>query len=187
MQIRSRIRALRFALSLWAVSMLLPGCSDEYYATTRAFLKFTPVTAVHPLYTALNNPGMFCRVTIGTTHFHFSDAEGQNATYPLTALAAYGRPECLAGFVIGTPSLPDLNMGQQPVTYDLVCPTCYQHDLIQRSLDFSAREKLSCPHCQSVYDLTTGTLHSGKSDAVRLLYRYKITYSPANDLVLVIN
>lgn len=83
MQIRSRIRALRFALSLWAVSMLLPGCSDEYYATTRAFLKFTPVTAVHPLYTALNNPGMFCRVTIGTTHFHFSDAEGQNATYPL--------------------------------------------------------------------------------------------------------
>lgn len=187
MQIRSRIRALGISLSLSIVSALFSGCSDEYYATSRAFLKFTPVTAVHPLFTALNNPGMFCRITIGTTHFHFSDAEGQSATYPLTALAAYGRPECLAGFVVGTPSLPDLNMGQQPVAYDLVCPTCYQQNLIQRSLEFSGREELSCPRCQSVYDLTNGTLRSGKSDAVRLLYRYKITYSPANDLVLVIN
>lgn len=169
------------------LSFLLSSCSDEYYATSRAFLKFTPVTAVHPLYTALNNPGMFCQVTIGTTHFHFIDAEGTTATYPLTALAAYGRPECLAGFVVGTPSTPDLNMGQLPVAYDLVCPTCYQNDLIQRAMQFADREKLRCTRCHAVYDLVTGILHSGNDQSVRKLYRYKITYSPANDLVLVIN
>lgn len=167
----------------------LSGCSSEvedYYAHERAFLRFTPVTAIHPLYTALSNPGMFCQVTISTATYDFAGADGTKASYPLTALEAYGKPECVAGFVVGTPSVYDLNMQQKPVAYDLVCPSCYEENMIQRSLSFSGSEEMSCPRCKRVYDLTNGLLKKGEG-GVKQLYRYRITYAPANDLVVVMN
>ena len=127
------------------------GCFDAVARMFRRILRhYTRFSEVHPRHSRSSplHSAQQSRHVLPRNHRHhpFSlfRCRRQNATYPLTALAAYGRPECLAGFVIGTPSLPDLNMGQQPVAYDLVCPTCYQHDLIQRSLDFRTRKlKLS--------------------------------------------
>lgn len=169
---------------------LVNSCADDVedlYAHHRAFLRFTPVTAVHPLYTALQNPGMFCQITIAPKHFLFQNAQGQKASYPMTALEAYGRPECIAGFVVGTPSIPDMNMQTLPVAYDLVCPTCYESSgSIQRSLHFVAKrgEELTCDRCHCVYDLSNGGLLK-EGEGCPKLYRYRLTY--AGDVLVVMN
>lgn len=174
------------------VLLLLPlaGCgndAEDFYAHERAFLRFTPVTAAHPLFAAVNNPGIFCQITYDATLYRFLGNDGAAATYPATALQAYGRPESVAGFVVGIPSVPDMNMQQQPVAYDLVCPTCYELNMVQRSLVFSGTEELACPRCGCVYSLATGTLREGKSDARRLLYRYHVTYNSGHDMLLIMN
>ena len=172
-----------------SVLFLLMSCAqdvEDLYAHERAFLRLQPVTAIVPLYTALNSPGMYCAITIGSKVYNFQGSDGATATYPFSAQEAYGSPECVAGFVVGIPSVPDLNMQQVPVAYDLVCPTCYERNLLQRTLAFSDHERLSCPRCHSVYDLANGgILVSG--DGVSKLYRYHITYSAANNMLLVMN
>lgn len=138
---------LRTILPACALLASVAGCSsdvEDYYAHERAFLRFTPVTAIHPLYTALNNPGMFCQITIGTRTYEFKGTDGTTGSYPLTALENYGKPECIAGFVVGIPSTYDMNMQQRPVAYDLACPTCYEENMLQRSLSFSGPEELTC-------------------------------------------
>lgn len=181
-----------FISSLFLLLALLPiatGCSDtteSLYAHERAFLRISPVTAIAPLYTALNSPGVFCTITIGTQNYNFKSSDGNTATYPFTALESYGEPECVAGFVVGISSVPDLNMQYEPVAYDLVCPSCYEDNLIQRSLSFSKAELLACPRCQRTYDLTNGGIESSGKGGSKL-YRYHITYSSANNLLVVMN
>ena len=180
---------LRTILPACALLASVAGCSsdvEDYYAHERAFLRFTPVTAIHPLYTALNNPGMFCQITIGTRTYEFKGTDGTTGSYPLTALENYGKPECIAGFVVGIPSTYDMNMQQRPVAYDLACPTCYEENMLQRSLSFSGPEELTCPRCHCVYDLTNGLLREGEH-AVKQLYHYRISYAAANDLVVIMN
>lgn len=165
---------------------LFSACSDsveDYYAHVRAFFKYSPVSSVHPLHAALNNPGIFCQITLGTHTYDFKGTDGSVTSRPITALEAYGKPECVAGFVVGISSVPDMNMGQNPVAYDLVCPSCYEETNIQRSLVFSGNEELTCPRCHRAYDLTNGGWV--KSGTPVRLYRYHILY--ANDLVWITN
>lgn len=174
---------------LVVAASLLAGCTNEandLYARERAYLRLQPVTAIVPLYTALNSPGQFCAITIGNQVYKFSTPTGASTTYPFSAQEAYGKPECIAGFVVGVPSVPDLNMSQAPVAYDLACPTCYEQNLLQRSLTFTAAERLTCSRCHNEYDLSNGGLLV-KGDGVKKLYRYRITYNTATNSLLVIN
>lgn len=168
--------------------LLLTACSDteDYYASEKAFLRFTPVTAAAPLYRALNNPGMFCSVTVSNSMYYFKGADGTSASYPTTALEVYGQVECVAGFVIGTPSVPDLSGSYTPMAFDLVCPSCYEDTYIVRSLSFSDNEELSCARCGRVYDLTNSGIVIEGEEGTKL-YRYHLTYSSSADLVLVQN
>lgn len=160
--------------------------SDDLYAHERAFLRIYPVTAAAPLYNALRSPGQWCAITIGTTTYNFKNYQGQTAQIDFTALKAYGQPECVAGFIAGTPSLPDLNMQQEPQAYDLACPTCYEENMLQRTLTFTAAEQLTCPRCQCQYDLANGgILTSGQG--VNRLYKYHLTYAEASNLMIIMN
>lgn len=160
--------------------------SDDLYAHERAFLRVYPVTAAAPLYNALRSPGQWCAITIGTTKYNFYNYQGQTAQIDFTALISYGQPECVAGFVVGTPSMPDLNMQQEPQAYDLVCPTCYDQAMLQRSLTFTANEQLTCSRCHCQYDLANGGILTSGEGTTRL-YKYHLTYAEASNLMIVMN
>ena len=180
------LRPLRILCPL-LVGLSLAACSDEakdLYAHHRAFFKYSPVAAVQPLYTALNNPGQFCAITFGTSTIQFSSPSGQSQTVLRTAAEAYGKPESIAGFVVGTPSVPDLNLQYLPLAFDLACPACYEEALITKQLQFAGPEALSCGRCHRTYDLqNAGTLSQG--EGTWRLFRYQVSY--ANDAVVIIN
>lgn len=181
-----------FIFTLIAMCLLLTSCNDsitDEYAHERAFLKFAPVTGVIPLYNALNNTGMFCTISLGTSTFNFRGSDGKTATYPYSAeIKAYGQPEFVAGLVVGRSSLPNMNMQYPIVAYDLVCPNCYEQSLFMRSLTLKG-EELSCSHCHRVYDLTQqGIIKSG--EVGKSLYRYRTaTYRSdiSGGLLIVLN
>lgn len=161
--------------------------SDDLYSHERAFLRVYPVTAVAPLYNALRSPGQWCAITIGTSKYNFSNYQGQTAQLDFTAIVKnYGNPECIAGFVAGTPSLPDLNMQQDPQAYDLACPTCYEQNMLQRNLSFTASEELTCSRCHCIYDLSNGGLLTS-GEGTKRLYKYHVTYAEANNLMIIMN
>lgn len=168
-------------------TLSLQGCSgDDLYAHERAFLRVQPVSAVAPLYHALSAPGEWCLITIGSKQYHFVNAAGHTAQLDFTALINYGTPECVAGFVVGTPSVPDMNMQTTPQAYDLVCPNCYEENLLQRALTFSQPEVLVCGRCHRTYDLSNqGIENSGKGGS--RLYHYRLTYAQGQDMLVVMN
>lgn len=170
--------------------LVLAACTDaeDLYANMRAFWRFDAVTAAHPLYTALNNPGMFCKVTIKNSTFHFEDADGAQATYPTLSSEAYGKTTWVAGLIVGTPSVPDLNGTMQLVAYDLVCSSCYEETSVQRSLKFTSanREQVACSVCGRTYDLANGGKIVEGGKGVKL-YRYRITYSPNGSGTVVVS
>lgn len=181
-------RRLLPAVALLA-AVLLAGCTEDVentYTSVRAFFRFTPVTSVHQLNTALNNPGMFCSVTFNPQSYVFTDSEGNATSVNRTALDLYGTPVFICGFIVGTPSLPDVNGNFYNVAYDLVCPNCYHDDAIQRSLAFSDREEVTCNRCRRSYTLSNGGLvRSGESG--RSLLRYRLTYSAAQNTLVIQN
>lgn len=181
----------RCALLVLLLSLLFLSCGDEStdrYAHIRAFLKFRPVTGVVPLYTAVNSTGMFCTITLGTGTFQFRGSDGQQAIYPYSAeIKSYGQPECVAGFVVGKPSVPDMNLQYPLLAYDLVCPNCYEQSNISRSLILGANQTLTCPRCQRVYDLNNGGVITQGTEG-KSLYQYRTcTYSSATDVLVVMN
>lgn len=171
-------------VSLWSLSSC--GAEDKY-TDEPAFFRFSPVTAVAPLQSALNNPGIWCRVTYNGTYFYFTSSEGISAQYPYSALTtSYAQPQSVAGFVVGTPSVPDLQGQLVPVAYDLACPTCYELNSVQRSLTFDTNERMSCSRCGRVYDLANdGIIVEG--EAGEKMLRYRITYSSTQDVVVIQN
>lgn len=172
----------RAAISLLLLStLLLPtSCADDtddLYANERAFLRFTPVTAVPVLYAALGSYGQWCTMTYTASLFTFTSAEGTTSTYPMTAVIKnYGQIQCVNGFIIGTPSVPDMNLNYAPVCYELACPNCYRNDLIQKSLTLTTGEHAHCPRCGRTYDLAnSGAIIEG--DNGQRLMRYRMTYT----------
>lgn len=172
-----------------AVGITMGGCSDEadsIYSNESAFLKFTPVTAVAPLYTALNSSGMFCTIQAGTSAFTFQGSDGQSASYPLTAVVTnYGRPNNIAGFIVGTPSVPDLSGQTGPVAFDLVCSNCYESSLITRRLTLASDERALCEKCGRTYNLQSGLGEVVEGDKGSRLYRYRMTYT--QNILLIMN
>ncbi len=167
--------------------LLTHSCTEDIgteYAQVPAFLRVQPVSAVQPLNAALNSPGVFCKVTFSAKYYHFENNHGQSMQTNRTALDAYGKPQYLNGFIIGTPNVPDLSGVMQPVAFDLACPTCYNEALIQRELTINELGEAHCSRCETTYDLNNmGFPKDGPGTHVML--RYHLQYG--NDALVVRN
>ncbi len=153
------------------------SCADDIesiYSSRRAFFWYRNVATTPPLYTALSNLGMFCAIDFPNGNYRFKGANGQSHTTVPTEVAQYGRPEYISGFIVGTPSIPDLTTGSSVVAYDLVCPNCYENSAINKSLNFATPTTMKCPRCSTTYDLN----NSGHGTSTGKLYRYHIEYAP---------
>lgn len=190
-KIKMLTRTLGSTAAVTLLGLFLTACADDVqdlYAHIRAFFRFNNVTSIHQLYTAVNNPGEWCSITIRNNTYWFTSPSGQSTPSDATALAIYGRPECIAGFIVGRPSMMDLNGKNELQAYDLVCPACYEASAVQRSLAFNQKERehMVCPRCSRTYDLSAGgIIISG--DVGPKLYRYKVTYSSTGAGTLIIN
>ena len=175
------MRRLLLLLPLW--TLLLVACNDEsdhLYSSYRAFFRYTYVETTPPLLTATRNPGMWCAINFPNGNYHFLLNDGRTSyTHRPTAADNYGRPECIAGFIVGTPNIPDFN-GQFPVmAFDLVCPECYTESSIQRSLAIDAQGRATCSRCGRTYDLNNSGIVVG-GDQGRRLFRYRVAASGNN-------
>ena len=86
---------------------------ESEYSRLRAFLRVTPVTAATPLFEAVNNPGIFCKVTLDGAHYIFTRQNGTSTQLNITAVGAnYARMQSIynQGFIVGTPSQTDINI-----------------------------------------------------------------------------
>ena len=105
-------RALvNFALVLCLAAITCFSACDTDNTTRfshhRAFLRFAPVAAVPTLSAAVCGVGEWCAITYDASHYIFTNVHQRQQQYPLTSLDTYGRPLSIAGFVVGTPALPD--------------------------------------------------------------------------------
>jgi len=193
-QLRHGFVAGGLALMLGAMATLL-ACGEEStsrFSHHRAFLRFSPVAAAPVLSAAVHGVGEWCAITYDASHYVFTNAAQRTSRYPRTALDAYGTPTSIAGFVVGTPALPDLSGRQTVVAFDLVCPSCYQGAYVERRLSWnpSTPGTLVCGRCQRHYDLNNGGIVSvtkGDGQPNVGLFRYLATYSANSDVFVVQN
>ena len=193
-QLRHGFVAGGMALMLGAMATLL-ACGEEStsrFSHHRAFLRFSPVAAAPVLSAAVHGVGEWCAITYDASHYVFTNAAQRTSRYPRTALDAYGTPTSIAGFVVGTPALPDLSGRQTVVAFDLVCPSCYQGAYVERRLSWepSTPGTLVCGRCQRHYDLNNGGIVSvtkGDGQPNVGLFRYLATYSANSDVFVVQN
>ena len=171
-------------------SLLLFGClevSQSEFTQVHAFLRLSPVSAVAPLFQALNNPGIFCTISRAPSHYLIRSADGKEAQLPVTALEAYNRPEMIAGFIVGTSDTPDLSGTLQPVAYELACPNCYTKDYVERQLVFQDRLTMHCTRCNRSYSLRNGGIVVAGEAGLKL-FKYRIQgYSRDNDVLIINN
>ncbi len=182
-------RLMRHTFLLLA-ACLLAACSDEVedtYANHRALFVFSPTTAAPELHAALNNPGMFCAITFDSKYFTFTNSEGRSTPVPRSGYAQYGTPECIAGFVAGQPSIPNLNGNFYLIAFDFACPDCYDNGYIRRNLTFIAPETMECSRCHTRYALNNQGFPLNGGEQSKPLYRYHISYAPETGLLRIQN
>lgn len=184
------VRRLRRFAATGAVVLACAACAggaDSLYARIRAFFHYSRVTTTAPLYGALGNPGQFCKITFGGGRYNFTDNDGRSYACVPTALDQRWPPEAVAGFLVGTPAIPDLNGNFYNVAYDLVCPNCYLES-IDRALDFvrSSRTAVACGRCRRVYNLDNGGVVAEGGEG-RPLYRYRMNYQAAQGVLIIQN
>lgn len=177
-----------------ALLLLATACTteadDSPYARRPAFFRFSPVTAApKTLFPALGNPGEWCTITISGSVYRLQNPQGMTDTYPLTSLDNYGTTTWVSGLIVGTPTVPEIGATLcTPVTYDLVCPNCFETGGITRAVVITQRTpaQAQCTRCRTTYDLENGgIIISGTPDNTRRLYRYRCTHS--NDTFVVHN
>lgn len=173
---------------------LMSACTNDVvsvYAPHPAFLRYAPVPTAPPLLSALNSPGQWCSITYTHLQYTIAAPGHTSITTPRTALDAYGRPRSIAGFIVGTPSLPESTGQHEARAYDLVCPSCYRSAAISRPLVLSAAtpERADCPRCQRRYNLGTGAQENAPTDnqSNAPLYRYRLAYNAAQGVLVVQN
>lgn len=173
---------------------LMSACTNDVvsvYAPHPAFLRYAPVPTAPPLLSALNSPGQWCSITYTHLQYTISAPGHTSITTPRTALDAYGRPRSIAGFIVGTPSLPESTGQHEARAYDLVCPSCYRSAAISRPLVLSTAtpERADCPRCQRRYNLGTGAQENAPTDnqSNAPLYRYRLAYNAAQGVLVVQN
>lgn len=181
-----KISRLAFLCLLIALTTACNGYLTDTYALRPAFLRVSPVTAAQPLFVALRNPGQWCRITYDEKQYVFQNNGQQTANLPRTARDAYGRPISIAGFIVGTPSLPDIYGNAVTMVFDLVCPNCFNEALIERKLTIDSHEFAECSRCARRYNLQNGGIVQTGEKGVPL-FPYKHRYSPDADVFIVNN
>lgn len=170
---------------------VLSGCADEVedlFSTEPAFCHISPVTAVQPLREALTGPGILCTITFEPTQYICTRADGTSAPMNRTDEEAYGHPVYRAGFIVGTPSLPDAKTSQfYYVCYELACPSCYDNQLLTRPMTLRTDETAECSTCGRTYSMLYGGSQVGGPEGVKKMKRYHCTYTPAYDTFVVQN
>lgn len=173
---------------------LMSACTNDVvsvYAPHPAFLRYAPVPTAPPLLSALNSPGQWCSITYTHLQYTIAAPGHTSITTPRTALDAYGRPRSIAGFIVGTPSLPESTGQHEARAYDLVCPSCYRSAAISRPLVLSTTtpERADCPRCKRRYNLGTGAQENAPTDnqSNAPLYRYRLAYNAAQGVLVVQN
>ena len=201
---RQALRALRHCLPVFLAGVLfasltnglLSSCGDDTqrrFSSFPAFLRLTPVSAAPALRSAVSSPGSWCLVTYDAHRYQLTPLSGGAATsLPRTALEAYGRPQSIAGFIVGTPSVPAFDGTFPVMAYDAVCPVCYNSDNIERRLIAAPDrfEHVSCERCSRLYDLSNGGIPvNAPADGRRSahLFRYRAAYTPTADVFVVQN
>lgn len=183
-------RSLLCSLAAVLLAVGLSGCADDtddFYSNYRAFFRYNYVLTTPPLLTAVGNPGMFCAINFPNGNYHFVSSDGKNTyDYRPTAMDQYGKPECVAGFIVGMPNIPDFSGQFAPVAYDLVCPECFTSTSIQRSLSIAQNGWATCSRCNRSYDLNNGGIVV-QGEAGRKLLRYHVAYSPAQGVLVIQN
>lgn len=191
-----RLRLLGLFIALLTLWGALTACSDDTqrrFSTLPAFLHLTPVSAAPALCSAVSNPGSWCLITYDARQYLLTALGGGTASsLPRTALEAYGRPQSIAGFLVGVASVPAFDGTFPVVAYDAVCPVCYNADNIERRLSPVAdqTEHVVCTRCSRTYDLANGGIPLNVPDDGRRnthLFRYRAAYTPAADVFLVQN
>lgn len=160
---------------------------ESEYSRLRAFLRVTPVTAATPLFEAANNPGIFCKITQDGAHYIFTRQNGTSTQMDITAVSAnYARMQSIynQGFIVGTPSLPNLSGQFYQVAFDIVCPNCYESS-IAKMLTLQGEEAV-CPRCGRTYSLANNGIVT-KGEKGRKLHRYRMAYVPTQDMFVINN
>ena len=174
---------------LLLLAVFLTSCEGDVqteYTRNHAFFRYPMVNTTPELRTALNSPGMFCKISFPPNVYLFTDADGKSTQVNRTALEGYGKPMFIAGFLVGTSALPGPNGNFSPVAYDLVCPNCYQDSFIQRAVDFQTHTEVKCGRCGRVYDLNNNAIVKSEGGG-RPLFRYRMSYAPAQGVLVIQN
>lgn len=189
------MRAWRVAaMAVTVASLLAAGCNSgelgtSKYANLPARFSCDNVISMTPLYSAVNNPGVWCTVRTDRTGKRYQfDGGGQTSYWNITASQSDKAHQWVAGLIVGLPSIPEPGALQSVVTcYDLVCPTCYRKP-VDRQLEVNSFGQASCGLCKCKYDLNNqGAIISGDSAAEKKLFRYRVTYMAATNALLVSN
>ena len=180
---------LRHACILTVIAGILSACTDDVedlYSKDPAFCRIAPVTAVQPLREALTSPGMFCTITFEPTKYICTRVDGTSAPLNRTDEEAYGAPVYRAGFIVGTPSLPDGQTSQfYYICYELACPSCYTYQMLVKPMKLQSGEKATCSNCGRTYSLLYGGGLVEGPEGVKHMKRYRCSYTPARDLFVI--
>ena len=100
--------------------------------------------------------------------------------------ANYARMQSIynQGFIVGTPSLPNLSGQFYQVAFDIVCPNCYESS-IAKMLTLQGEEAV-CPRCGRTYSLANNGIVT-KGEKGRKLHRYRMAYVPTQDMFVINN
>ena len=170
----------------------LVSCDDDLqdeFSRYPALFRFPMVNTTPQLRSALNDPGMFCKITFPPQLYLFTDAQGKSTPVNRTSLEAYGKPTFISGFIVGTPALPDNMSGSFfNVAFDLVCPLCYESKFIERELDFNGTvaTEMKCARCGSIYDLNNNGIIKNNEGNYKL-YRYRMSYNKVQGSLMIHN
>lgn len=162
------------------------SCSEDVqdtYSGYDAFLRFQPVTAVAPLYAALNSLGEYCTIRQNEKQYLFN-GPGGSAVYTKVAADSYNPMRAIGGFIVGKSNLMDMGSNTFPhLCYDLACPNCYASYNVARVLKVEGGTA-RCERCKRTYDLNNQGIIS-EGDAGKKLIRYRIQYG--GDLLYIKN
>lgn len=178
---RTAFLRLCTAITVLSLFFCAIACTDDvesiYAKGLKAFFRLDDLTGTQSLRAALQSPGTFCTVKTEGLRNVITDARGRTEYINRTAAEQkYGKTVCIRGFIVGTPSVPDLSgLQHYNIAFELACPGCYKEYIWEIELAFSTPSAVHCRRCGRTYDLeNSGVVTAGP--AGRPLFRYHIAY-----------
>ncbi len=163
---------------LFSLSLLFVACSGELvgnkYCDLPARFVFTPVNSISQLRTSCESMGEWCSIEADGNRFLFTKPDGSQGIANRLQITGYtGFYMGLTGFIVGLPTIPEMDALQPVVTcYDLACRNCYDDFYVARRLELREGGFAYCSRCQRTYNLN----NTGQSDNGKPLFRYRVYY-----------